>query len=64
MSPRGHSSSGTSAARALFVEVYDALGSNAEARFRDVIGDFDAELATMAHHHTSRSVTEDETVND
>jgi phenylacetic acid degradation operon negative regulatory protein len=44
-------------AREIFAHVYDALGPLAEFRFRQVLGDVSPELAELAHHVTTRSVT-------
>jgi phenylacetic acid degradation operon negative regulatory protein len=39
-------------ARALFIEVYDALGPVAEARVREILQRFAPELAALVTHHT------------
>jgi len=43
-------------ARAVFGELYDALGPLAEARVREVVARFDESLAPLAAHHTTDAV--------
>ncbi|MGM7699103.1 PaaX family transcriptional regulator [Microbacterium sp. A84] len=45
--PRSH-------AREVAFRIYDELGDAAEARFRQVLGAIDRDLAALASHHTSR----------
>ena len=40
-------------ARALFVDVYDGLGSLAEMRVRQILAEFSAPLSAIAAHHTT-----------
>lgn len=40
-------------ARAVFIQIYDLLGPAAEVRFQEIIARHDAELATLAEHHSS-----------
>lgn len=39
-------------AREIFVEMYDMLGSLAEVRVRQIVGEFAPELTASVHHHT------------
>jgi phenylacetic acid degradation operon negative regulatory protein len=43
-------------AREVFVEAYDALGPLAEIRIRQVLAEFDVELAGSVRHHTTRTI--------
>ncbi|MQA86744.1 MAG: PaaX family transcriptional regulator [Streptosporangiales bacterium] len=41
------------AARTMFIELYDGLGSLAEVRVRQILREFDPELARVVTHHTT-----------
>ncbi|MCW4384630.1 PaaX family transcriptional regulator [Salinibacterium sp. SYSU T00001] len=41
-------------AREVAYHIYDELGTTAEGRFRQIIGNVDRSLASLASHHTSR----------
>src|SRR5690554_2222141 len=41
-------------AREVAYRIYDELGTTAEGRFRQIIGNVDRDLAQLASHHTSR----------
>ncbi|MEV1204509.1 PaaX family transcriptional regulator C-terminal domain-containing protein, partial [Microbispora rosea] len=44
-------------ARRLCVQIYDSLGEPAERRFREILAEFDPELAALAAHHTFAQVS-------
>ncbi|NJP97910.1 PaaX family transcriptional regulator [Nonomuraea sp. FMUSA5-5] len=44
-------------ARRLCVRIYDSLGKPAERRFREILAEFDPELAGLAAHHTFAQVS-------
>lgn len=45
-------------AQRLFLEVYDRLGPLAEHRFRQILAEFDPELAELASHHDSARIAQ------
>ncbi|GAB3892993.1 PaaX family transcriptional regulator C-terminal domain-containing protein [Microbispora bryophytorum] len=44
-------------ARRLCVQIYDSLGEPAERRFREILSEFDPELAGLVAHHTFAQVS-------
>jgi Phenylacetic acid-responsive transcriptional repressor len=44
------------AARESFVEIYDTLGPLAETRVKQIVAEFDPELAELVHHHRTGTI--------
>jgi len=43
-------------ARAVFAEIYDTLGPLAEIRVRQIVAEFDADLAALVRHHSTATL--------